>query len=243
MSVESMPLLFALPLAVAGGLLSFLSPCVLPLVPGYLGFLTGTTVASDRAPRRRDLVGHALAFVLGFAVLFTVAGIALGAFIGSLQTALDYVRWIGGVAVITIGLHTLGILHISILDRQRRLTSAERLPRGRLLSSFLLGVAFAAGWTPCVGAILSGIFALAATQGALAGLLFFSYALGLGLPFILLALAYGRLTGVLRRLNAHARVVSITSGLFLLAIGLLLVTDGFTRLAALAPPIEPPFVS
>lgn len=243
MTIESTPLIVAVAIALVGGVLSFLSPCVLPLVPGYLGFLTGSAIAPGAPPPRRQLVIHALAFVLGFALLFTVAGIALGAFIGSLQSALVYVRWFGGIAVMLLGLHTMGLLRVGLLDRQAKFSAEDRLPRGRIMSSFLLGVFFGAGWSPCVGTILSGIFALSATQGPRAGLLFFSYALGIGIPFLLVALLFGRMTSVLRNVNRHFRLVSVVSGIFLVAIGILLLTDSFTRLAALGPPIEPPFVN
>jgi cytochrome c-type biogenesis protein len=242
-SVESAPLVFGVVIAALGGLLSFLSPCVLPLVPGYLGYLSGTVVGADAAPQRRDLLLHALAFVLGFAVLFTIAGIALGQFIMRLQDGLEYARWIGGVAVIVLGLHTLGLFRIGVLDRQARFSGEDRLPRRRLASSFMLGVFFGAGWSPCVGTILTGIFAVAATQGERAGVLFFAYALGLGVPFILTALAFGSMSTFLRNINRHFRLVSLVSGAFLIAIGVMLLTDTFTRLAAFGPPIEPPFVS
>jgi len=241
-SVESAPLAIALFIAAFGGLLSFLSPCVLPLVPGYLGYLSGSVVTAGETPSRRRLLAHSLAFVFGFALLFTVVGIALGQFITRLQDGLDYLRWFGGIAVIILGVHTLGIVRIPFLMRQAKLSAEDRLPRGRLGSSFLLGIFFGAGWSPCVGTILSGIFAIAATQGTRAGLLFFTYALGLGIPFILTALAFGSMAPALRRLNRHMGVVNVISGLFLIAIGILLLTDTFERLAALAPPIEPPFV-
>lgn len=241
-SVESAPLLLGLALALLGGLLSFLSPCVLPLVPGYLGFLSGSVVGSATPPSRRVVLLHALAFVLGFAVVFTVLGFALGRFITSLQNGLDYLRWFGGIAVILLGVHTLGIIRIPFLLRTAKVSAEDRLPRGRITSSFLLGVFFGAGWTPCVGTILSGIFAIAATQGTRAGLLFFTYALGLGIPFILTALAFGHAAPALRRINRHYRLISIVSGLFLIGIGVLLLTDSFSRLAGIAPPIEPPFV-
>jgi cytochrome c-type biogenesis protein len=243
MNVESAPFALALLLAGVGGLLSFLSPCVLPLVPGYLGFLSGSVVSASHVPPRRQLLLHAAAFVGGFAMLFTVAGIALGAFVTSLQSGLEYVRWVGGIAVIVLGVHTLGLFRIPLLMRSAKVTAEGRLPRGRLTSSFLLGVFFGAGWSPCVGTILSGIFAIAATQGARAGLLFFTYALGMGIPFLVTALAFGSATPLLRRVNQHFRVVSVASGAFLILIGVLLLTDTFTRLAALAPPIEPPFVT
>ncbi|MGH9176124.1 MAG: cytochrome c biogenesis CcdA family protein [Vicinamibacterales bacterium] len=243
MSVESAPLALGLLIAALGGLLSFLSPCVLPLVPGYLGYLSGTVVSASSTPRRRDLVLHAVAFVLGFAVLFTIVGIALGQFILRLQDGLEYLRWIGGVAVIILGLHTIGLFRIGLLDRQARFSGEDRLPRRRLASSFLLGVFFGAGWSPCVGTILTGIFAVAATQGSRAGVLFFTYALGLGIPFILTALAFGSMSGILRRVNRHFRLISLVSGAFLIAIGVMLLTDTFTRLAALGPPIEPPFLN
>lgn len=242
MTIESTPLALALLLAAFGGLLSFLSPCVLPLVPGYLGYLSGSMVSGSETPPRRHLLIHAGAFVFGFALLFTVAGIALGQFIDSVQNGLTYVRWIGGVAVIVLGVHTLGIIQIPILMRQAKVSAEGRLPRGRIGSSFLLGIFFGAGWSPCVGTILSGIFAIAATQGARAGVLFFTYALGLGIPFILTALAFGSAGPLLRRVNRHYRAINIVSGVFLIAIGVLLLTDTFSRLAAIGPPIEPPFV-
>ncbi|HEX2280275.1 MAG TPA: cytochrome c biogenesis protein CcdA, partial [Thermomicrobiales bacterium] len=116
-------------------------------------------------------------------------------------------------------------------------------PKGRLTSSFLLGVFFAAGWTPCVGVILSGIFAIAATEGARSGVLFFAYAIGLGIPFILTALAFGSITPLLKRLNRRLGVVSAVSGAFLIVVGVLLLTDSFARLATYAPVIEPTFLS
>jgi cytochrome c-type biogenesis protein len=238
--ITDTPLLAGIFIAAAGGLLSFISPCVLPLVPGYLGYLTGSIVGGERTPSRQELLVHSVAFVIGFALLFTVFGIAVGQFIGRLQSGLDYVRWFGGIAVIILGIHTIGLLRIPLLDRQVKVSAEDRLPRGRVGSSFLLGVFFAAGWSPCVGAILSGIFAIAATEGMRAGVLFFFYALGLGIPFIATALAFGWLTPLLRRMNRHLGLVSAISGIFLIVVGVLLLTNQFERLATYAPVIEEP---
>jgi cytochrome c-type biogenesis protein len=232
------PLLGVIALAFLGGLLSFLSPCVFPLVPAYLGHLAGTSMRAETPPARGALLGHALAFVIGFSTIFTVSGIALGLFLGSLQDGLGVLRVVGGVAVIVMGLHTAGVITIPLLYRQARLDSQKIAP-GSLLGSFLIGVFFAAGWSPCIGTILTAIFALAATQTAQAGLLFFAYSLGLGVPFVAAALLLSRLSGVMRRINRHHRALSLVSGGFLVLVGVLLLTNTFAWLAGLLPPIEP----
>jgi cytochrome c-type biogenesis protein len=236
--IASAPLLVAVALAFAGGLLSFLSPCVFPLVPAYLGHLAGASLRAEQAPPRWLLLGHALAFVLGFAAVFTAAGLAIGAFIDALLAGLDVLRVVGGLAVIVLGLHTAGLVTIPLLYRQAKLDSGAIKP-GSVASSFLVGVCFAAGWSPCIGTILTGIFALATTQAAQAGLLFFVYSLGLGLPFVLAALALGRVSGWMRRVNRHHRALSLVSGAFLVLVGVLLLTNSFAWLAALLPPVEP----
>jgi cytochrome c-type biogenesis protein len=202
--------------------------------------MTGTVVGGASNPPRRLLLMHSVAFVLGFAILFTVFGIAVGQFLERWQTGLDYVRWFGGIAVIILGIHTIGLIKIPFLERQAKVSAEDRLPRGRLGSSFLLGVFFAAGWSPCVGAILSGVFAIASTQGARAGVLFFFYALGLGIPFIVTALAFGWITPLLRKMNRHLGLVSAVSGVFLIVVGVLLLTNQFERLARYSPVVDEP---
>ncbi len=239
MNFASMPLPVAVGLAFLGGLLSFLSPCVLPLVPAYLGHLAGASVRGSEPPTRLVLVSQALAFVAGFATIFTVTGIAVGAFLESLQAGLQVLRIVGGLAVIALGLHMAGLIRMPLLDRTAKLDSS-RIRTGSPAASFLVGVFFAAGWSPCVGSILTGIFSLTLTQTAQAGLLFFVYSLGLGMPFVAAALLLERAVGLLRRLNKHGRTLALVNGAFLVIVGLLLLTDTFALLAALVPPLEPP---
>jgi cytochrome c-type biogenesis protein len=273
--IEGAPLVLGLPLALLGGLLSFVSPCVLPLVPGYIGYLAGTAVTERTAAPRRTLLLNGLAFVLGFSAVFTLVGVAVGQLLTSVQSAQGYVRWVGGVVVILLGFHMLGIIRIPLLNRTMKMQpGAVRSPRrgdrlgivahpspegaatsdtaahqstvGAPLTlgrSFLIGVFFAAGWSPCVGPILTGIYGVVGAQPANGGILLFAYSLGLGIPFLAVALVFGRATGALRRVNRYYGAISLVSGLFLISIGVLLLTDMMTRLARYAPAINLPGVS
>lgn len=273
--IEGAPLVLGLPLALLGGLLSFVSPCVLPLVPGYIGYLAGTAVTERTAAPRRTLLLNGLAFVLGFSAVFTLVGVAVGQLLTSVQSAQGYVRWGGGVVVILLGFHMLGIIRIPLLNRTMKMQTGVVRPSSRrnrlgivahpspdsaamntitakestvgapltLGRSFLIGVFFAAGWSPCVGPILTGIYGVVGAQPANGGILLFAYSLGLGIPFLAVALLFGRATGALRRVNRYYGAISLVSGLFLIAIGVLLLTDMMTRLARYAPAINLPGVS
>jgi cytochrome c-type biogenesis protein len=273
--IEGAPLVLGLPLALLGGLLSFVSPCVLPLVPGYIGYLAGTAVTERAAAPRRTLLLNGLAFVLGFSAVFTLVGVAVGQLLTSVQSAQGYVRWVGGVVVILLGFHMLGIIRIPLLNRTMKMQTGVVRPSSRrnrlgivahpspdsaamntitvkestvgapltLGRSFLIGVFFAAGWSPCVGPILTGIYGVVGAQPANGGILLFAYSLGLGIPFLAVALLFGRATGALRRVNRYYGAISLVSGLFLIAIGVLLLTDMMTRLARYAPAINLPGVS
>jgi cytochrome c-type biogenesis protein len=273
--IEGAPFVLGLPLALLGGLLSFVSPCVLPLVPGYIGYLAGTAVTERTAAPRRTLLLNGLAFVLGFSAVFTLVGVAVGQLLTSVQSAQGYVRWVGGVVVILLGFHMLGIIRIPLLNRTMKMQTgvvrpssrrnrlgivAHPSPEGAATSdtaahqstvgapltlgrSFLIGVFFAAGWSPCVGPILTGIYGVVGAQPANGGILLFAYSLGLGIPFLCVALVFGRATGALRRVNRYYGAISLVSGLFLIAIGVLLLTDMMTRLARYAPAINLPGVS
>jgi cytochrome c-type biogenesis protein len=248
--------------ALAAGLISFLSPCVLPLVPAYLGQLSAIAVVGqeDRRVDRWRAVRQAVAFVAGFTAVFTLIGITATYLGQGLVDLLPGLRVVGGAALIILGLNLAGILRIPVLERTWRpldagaagsLASAtgsvalamptstsgpsfgDRLG-GRLvgtgggwLASLGLGAIFALGWTPCIGLILGGILTMAATSGTIAQgtILLIAYCLGLGLPFVAIALAYDRAPGLLRPLLRHGRTVSLIGGLLVAGIGVAMVLD------------------
>jgi cytochrome c-type biogenesis protein len=224
------PATLGLFVAFAAGLLSFLSPCVLPLVPSYIGFLTGMSL-SDMTVRRRTALAHALLFVLGFSLVFMV----LGASATALGRALNYYQlWlqrIGGVLIILFGLVCLGVIKAGFLTRERRL-QVEHKPVG-YLGSALVGMAFGAGWTPCIGPVLGAILGLAATSQDLSRgmLLLASYSAGLAVPFLLAAVALEAFLEWFQRFRRYLPWVMRVSGLLLVLVGLLMVTGEFTRLA------------
>jgi cytochrome c-type biogenesis protein len=246
------------------GLLSFLSPCVLPLVPAYIGQLSAIAVAGrapGAAPSRWLAVRHSLAYVAGFGAVFTLLGVTATFAAGPLYDFLVPLRIIGGLILIVLGLSLAGILRIPALDRTWRPLEAgaagslaaatgtvalgsgagegsgpgigERLggrvvsPRGGWLASFGLGAIFAIGWTPCIGIILGAILTMAVSSGTVAQgtILLIAYTIGLGVPFILIALLYDRAPALTRPLVRHGRTVSLIGGLLVVAIGLAMVFD------------------
>jgi cytochrome c-type biogenesis protein len=227
--------------AFAAGLLSFLSPCVLPLVPSYVGFLTGMTLP-EMTGRRRVALTHALLFVGGFSLVF----ILLGASATALGRALNYYQiWlqrIGGVLIILFGLLCLGLFNPKLLSQERRL-HLERKPVG-YLGSVLVGMAFAAGWTPCIGPVLGGILGLAATSADVSrGMLLLAvYSAGLALPFIVAAVAIDSFLDWFQRFRRFLPWVMRTSGVILVFVGLLLLTGEFTRLAGWLQGLTPDFL-
>jgi cytochrome c-type biogenesis protein len=177
-------------IAAGAGLLSFASPCVVPLVPGYLGYLSGTTVGVQktvdeqmrRASQRRRVLAHALAFVLGFTLVFTALGASVGLIGYAVRDFLPYIQKAGGLVLIAFGLHAMGVITLPLLYREMRLDARIGPQRWGYLSSVIIGAIFGAGWTPCVGVVLSGILTLAAASATVskgAGLLL-AYSLGLG---------------------------------------------------------------
>ena len=233
----------SLGLAVAflGGLLSFLSPCVLPLVPSYLGFVTGFT-AHEMADRRKVAMVHATLFVLGFTVVFMLFGASATALGRVLKYYEIWFQRIGGVLVILFGLYCLGVLKLRMLDQDARM-HLDRKPMG-YLGSVLVGMTFAAGWTPCIGPILGGILGLAATEASLGRgmVLLFAYSLGLAVPFLLAAFAVESFLKWFKRFRRYLPWVQRISGVLLILVGLLLVTGQFTRIAGWLQSLTPEFL-
>jgi cytochrome c-type biogenesis protein len=216
--------------AFAGGVLSIASPCSWPLIPGYLAYVSG--VAVGETGRTRRVVGAGALFVLGFAIVFTALGATasvLGAF---LVRQLPLITKIAGVFVIVLGLATLGVLRLPFLYREKRF-DLNRIRSGPA-GAVPLGMAFAFGWTPCIGPVLAAIFAVAAnTPTASKGaLLLFVYSLGMGIPFLVFAVVYSRAGRTFKVLQRHGRMVEQVGGVLLVAIGLFLVTGAWQRLFA-----------
>ncbi len=232
------PASLGLALAFGAGLLSFVSPCVLPLIPSYLTFVTGVGFEDLGGSRRAALV-HALLFVLGFTLIF----IALGASATVLgRVLIAYRVWItrvGGALVVLSGLYLLGVVRVAAFDRERRVHLANK-PVG-YLGTVLVGVAFGAGWTPCLGPILGAILTYtAATADLSRGLpLLLAYSLGLALPFLVAAIAVERFLETMTRLRPHLARVSQVSGALLVLVGVLMMLDYFTVMATYLQAITP----
>ncbi len=220
------------PLAFFAGLLSFISPCVLPLVPVYLGYLSGSSVTDEEQANRWHIFSHALFFVGGFTLIFTLVFGLPATFIGeSLNAYSGIIANVGGVLVILFGLHTIGVLNIPFLNMTKQVNIDHGSTPGYVRSS-LIGMAFAAGWTPCIGPLLGAVMTMAMSNPSQGVYFTLTYALGLAVPFLIAAALLTQATDFLRRLNKHAHIVQWVSGLFLIAIGLLLITGKFTALNA-----------
>jgi len=216
--------------AFLAGVVSFVSPCVLPLIPAYLSFLTGSSLEelkahSDASERARVLL-HALAFIAGFTLVFMALGFTASAIGTALIAYRDWIAKLGGLVVIVLGLNMIGVFKIPFLMMDKR--SANR----SYVASFLVGLAFAAGWSPCIGPILAGILALATQeQYGSATLLLFVYSMGLALPFFITAAAISRALGALNRIKRYLGPIEVGAGAFLVATGVVLFTGTFGRVA------------
>jgi cytochrome c-type biogenesis protein len=220
--------------AFSAGLLSFISPCVLPLVPSYLSYITGLSVENlakveERERFKSAILLNALLFIAGFSTVFIAFG-ASASLIGQvLYEYQDIIRKIGGVLIIIFGLYLLGILKLNIFMTERRLVHFESRPVG-YLGSFLIGTAFAAGWTPCVGPVLGTILAYASTTESMSSgvMLLSAYSFGLGLPFFLTAFGMDTFLSYFKSLRTYLGGVSFVSGGLLILVGIMIFTDSVT---------------
>ena len=222
-------------MAFTAGFLSFLSPCVLPLIPSYVGYMTGMSLQELTSEERRSealkaTIVNSLLFVLGFSLVFVALGATATAVGGALNKYQNLLRWVGGLIVIVLGIHFTGLVNIRFLQIEKRI-HLRRRPLG-YVGSLLIGMAFAAGWTPCIGPILGSILLVAATQAdvvkgvALLGL----YSLGFGLPFFLAAVGLNKFLTSYKRFSVHMPKVIVASGVILIFIGLLIITNNLTMI-------------
>lgn len=215
--------------ALVAGVVSFLSPCVVPLIPGYIAYLAGTS--SDAKPSRRQVFLTSVSFVVGFTLVFAVLGVLLNTLLEAI--AYDVLVWmsrIGGVIIMVFGLYIMGLFNIPWLERAYRFQPQARF-HSRYVTAILFGAAFAAGWTPCVGAVLGGILGLAVTQPGTAFALLLAYAIGFGIPFLLIGLFLSHATGFIDRLGPYLSVIQRIFGGVLVILGVLVFTQTLSRLA------------
>jgi Cytochrome c biogenesis protein len=218
-------------LAFSAGLLSFLSPCVLPLVPAYITFLTGSTIQEIKSQKSKlTVINKAIGFTLGFSIIFMLMGISISS-LGRLFTANQYLfRKIGGIIIIIFGLHITGLIKIKWLYYERRIKSIDKITGN--LSSILMGMAFATGWTPCIGPILASILIYVGNMTTLnkGFTLLTAYSLGLAIPFILAAIIIDSFSVGIKKLYRFFPLISVVSGILVITMGILTFTNSVTIL-------------
>jgi len=232
--------------AFAAGFLSFISPCVLPLIPGYISFVSGVSVdemRSDAPPAasRLQVFVTSLAFVLGFSLVFIALGASATAIGKFMFSKLPLLSKLAGVVLIIFGLHTMGVFRLAFLDTEKRVHQ-QRKPAGPL-GAMLVGIAFAFGWTPCIGPILGGILAIAGSKNTVAEgvTLLAVYSLGLGIPFLITSLAINQFFGAAKRIRKYYHAIELTSGALLIVIGVLILTGQLTIIVRYLQPYLPVF--
>lgn len=220
------PIVFAF----IAGLVSFLAPCVLPLIPGYLAYLSGTTL-DQSGERRWDIFLNALFFVLGFALVFATLGVLLNTALEAI--AFDVQIWlsrIGGILVIFFGLYLTGLINAPFLQSEHKIRITRKFS-SRHLTSLVFGAAFAAGWTPCVGAVLGGILGLAATSPGIAFWLLIAYSFGFGIPFLIIGLFAGQASAFISKIGPGLKYVNWIFGTVLIIMGILIFTQNLAKIA------------
>jgi cytochrome c-type biogenesis protein len=216
--------------AFLGGLVSFLAPCVLPIIPGFLAYLAGAST-TDAGSKRKDVFINSIFFVLGFGIVFAALGVLLNTLLENI--AYDVQTWlsrIGGAMIIFFGLYLVGLIKIPFLEREYKMSVHTKF-KSRYATSFLFGLAFAVGWTPCVGPALGVILGLAATQPGSAFILLLTYALGLGIPFLVVGAFTGQAAEFINRHAVGLKRLNIIFGVILLALGILIFTQKLALIA------------
>jgi cytochrome c-type biogenesis protein len=225
--------------AFLGGLLSFLSPCVLPLIPSYVSFITGISFedfkTGDRAKIRKVTLVNSSAFVLGFSTVFILLGVFSSVVGKFLAVYYDHIRIIGGVIIILLGLYVMGVIKLDFLSYEKRVHLHSK-PKG-YFGSYIVGLTFGAGWTPCIGPILGSILLIASTSGsAVHGFwLLLIYSLGLAVPFMMTSLAINSFLSHFTVIQKYMRIIMILSGLLLIGFGVIMLTDNLPLLLSVAP--------
>jgi cytochrome c-type biogenesis protein len=233
--------------ALVAGFLSFISPCVLPLIPGYISFVSGASLEEMRggganpATSRRQVLLTSMAFVLGFSLVFIALGASASAIGKFVLRNLPLLGKIAGAVIIVFGLHTMGVFRLQFLELEKR-AHTQTKPAG-LLGAMFVGVAFAFGWTPCIGPILAGILAVAGSRDSVREgvLLLAVYSLGLAIPFLLTSLAIDRFFALTSKIKRHYHTIEVVSGGLLVAIGLLIFTGQLTLITTFLTPYLPTF--
>ncbi len=237
-------------IAFSAGLLSFFSPCVLPLIPSYLTYISGLSFAELKDAEasskvRLTVVLHSLAFIAGFSLVFitlgAIAGLASSSFQGGLREGLGIVQKVGGVLIFLFGIHLSGLFHFGVLLGEKRIQLRAK-PAG-FVGTILVGIAFAAGWTPCIGPILGAILAIAASSSGGIGqgvVLLSVYSAGLGVPFLISGLLFHSFLGFFNRFKRHIRIVEMVTGLLLMVAGVMLFFDMFGRITGYLYEFFPP---
>ena len=209
--------------AFIAGIVSFISPCVLPLIPGFLAYLSGTSTGQQGA--RLKIFLNSVAFVLGFSVIFALLGVLLNTILERVSyTVQTWLSRLGGVIIILFALYILGLIKISFLEREHKIAVKKKFSI-TYVTSFVFGAAFAVGWTPCVSAILGSVFALAVTKPGLGFILLMSYALGLGIPFLLVGLFTTQAVALINKSATVLKYFNIVVGILLLILGILVFTN------------------
>lgn len=217
-------------IAFLAGIVSFLAPCVLPIIPGFLAYLAGAGVGTGE-PKRKEMFLNSLFFVFGFSIVFAILGILLNTILQAAAYSLQtWLARIGGILIIFFGLYLAGLIKIGFLSRDHKILVKTKFS-SRYLTSLVFGAAFAAGWTPCVGAALGAILALAAAEPGRAFFLLLAYSIGLGIPFLLVGLFAAQATSLINRYAKWFGYINIVFGIILIALGILVFTQNLSMIA------------